>query len=70
MSYTWTEYDIEELQKRYESIPVLPRSELALSVVEPVAPVKAIKCECGSEVVYGKDTNLHSDYCPKYRKYK
>lgn len=69
MSYTWTEYDIEELQKRYESIPVLPRSEFALSVVEPVAPVKAIKCECGSEVVYGI-TDAHSSWCPKYKENK
>ena len=27
-----------------------------------------VKCECGSESTYGKGTNLHSDYCPKYRK--
>jgi len=23
-------------------------------------------CECGSVAVYGKDTILHSDWCPRY----
>ena len=26
-----------------------------------------VKCECGSERVYGEDA-VHSDWCPKYEK--
>lgn len=24
------------------------------------------RCECGSESIYGEDTQLHSDWCPRY----
>ena|SRR5690349_8280615 len=26
------------------------------------------KCECGAEATYGRDTNLHTDWCEKYVK--
>lgn len=29
--------------------------------------VDAVRCECGAEKTYGKQTS-HSDWCPKYKK--
>jgi hypothetical protein len=33
------------------------------------ATESVVKCECGAESIYGKDTNLHSKImpCPKYK---
>ena len=27
--------------------------------------VYVVRCECGAEVTYGKDSKFHSDWCPK-----
>lgn len=29
-----------------------------------------VECKCGTESVYGSDTNLHSDWCDKFKKFK
>ncbi len=34
------------------------------------AKTKKKRCECGSDVTYGKGNSVHADYCPKYERKK
>lgn len=29
-----------------------------------------VRCQCGAESVYGSETNLHSTWCQKFKKFK
>jgi hypothetical protein len=29
-----------------------------------------VTCQCGTESIYGSDTNLHSTWCRKFKKFK
>ena len=71
---------IEEFKMKYDPVfgwitdedkNELPKGMYPGEAICPVVrefPFEPAKCECGSEVVYGKGTNLHTDYCPKYKK--
>lgn len=45
--------------KEYELIPASPKI--------PDWKWGDYKCECGSDVTYGVDSNTHAVYCPKHR---
>lgn len=65
-NFGWvTDEDMNELPKG-----MYPGESKLCPLVKELGPkftFEPARCECGSEVVYGKGTNLHTDYCPKYK---
>lgn len=58
----WLELCHQLNKLTWENVPQALLERLAMGG----SPAIRIKCECGSDSVYGKNNTLHSHWCPKY----